>query len=246
MREQFSRTALLIGDTGLACLAAARVAVFGIGGVGSYAVEALARAGVGHLVLVDHDRVAKSNLNRQLEATWDTLGRLKVEAMAERIHRINPEADVETLPTFYNTETAEKLVRQDFDYILDAMDTLSAKVDLICRALALGVPIISSMGAGNRLEAGGFRVADIGETWGCPLARAVRRALKERGITRGVKVVFSPDPPLKPLPAQEEPPPGRRSIAGSISFVPPVVGLFMAGECVRSLLRAATVRSDQS
>jgi len=245
LRAEFSRSALLIGEAGLARLARARVAVFGIGGVGSWAVEALARAGPGRLVLVDHDRVAVSNLNRQLEATWATIGQLKVKAMAERLHSINPEADVEALAAFYRAETAAQLVRPDYDYILDAMDTLSAKVDLISRALALGVPLISSMGAGNRLEAGGFRVADISETYGCPLARSVRRALKARGITRGVKVVFSPDPPLKPRPAAEEPAPGRRSIPGSISFVPPVAGLLMAGECVRTLLRAASLPGEK-
>lgn len=236
MREEFSRTALLIGEAGLKRLAISRVAVFGIGGVGSFAAEALARAGVGHLVLVDHDRVARSNLNRQLHATQATIGRLKVEAMRERILSINPEAEVEAWPLFYGQDTAAKLVRPDYSYILDAMDTVSAKVDLIYRAAMLGVPIISSMGAGNRLQAGGFRVADIAETYGCPLARIVRRKLKERGMARGVKVVFSTDPPLKPLPTREPLPPGRRSIPGSISFVPSVVGLLMAGECVRDLL----------
>lgn len=236
MREEFSRTALLIGEAGLKRLAISRVAVFGIGGVGSFAAEALARAGVGHLVLVDHDRVARSNLNRQLHATQATIGRLKVEAMRERILSINSEADVEALPFFYNEDTAAMLVRPDYSYILDAMDTVNAKVDLIYRATMLGVPIISSMGAGNRLQAGGFRVADIAETYACPLARIVRRKLKERGIPRGVKVVFSPDPPLKPLPTSEPLPPGRHSVPGSISFVPSVVGLLMAGECVRDLL----------
>ncbi|MDK2882966.1 MAG: tRNA threonylcarbamoyladenosine dehydratase [Bacillota bacterium] len=236
MREEFSRTALLIGEAGLKRLAASRVAVFGIGGVGSFAVEALVRAGVGHLVLVDHDRVARSNLNRQLHATQATIGRLKVEVMRERILSINPEAEVETVPLFYDKDSAARLVHLDYSYILDAMDTVSAKIDLICRAKALGVPIISSMGAGNRLQAGAFRVADIAETYGCPLARIVRRKLKERGVVRGVKVVFSPEPPLKPLPTSEPLPPGRHSIPGSISFVPSVVGLLMAGECVRDLL----------
>lgn len=236
VREEFSRTALLIGEAGLEYLASARVAIFGVGGVGSFAAEALARAGIGHLVLVDPDRVVRSNLNRQLMATQATLDQLKVEAMRDRIHSINPEAKVDTRAVFYNQETADALLDPEYTYVLDAMDTVSSKVDLICRCLRLGLPVISSMGAGNRLQAAGFRIADIAETYGCPLARVVRRELKRRGIAGGVKVVFSPEPPLRPRPAAEKPAPGRRTVPGSISFVPSVAGLLMAGECVRDIL----------
>ncbi|MGI6604314.1 MAG: tRNA threonylcarbamoyladenosine dehydratase [Firmicutes bacterium] len=236
MREEFSRTALLVGEDGLRKLAAAKVAIFGVGGVGSFAVEALARVGVGKLVLVDHDRVMKSNINRQIMALQSTVGRLKVEVLRERIHDINPLAIVETKAVFYSAATADDLLHPDYTYVLDAMDTVSAKVDLIVRCVRAHVPIISCMGAGNRLQAAGFRVTDISDTEGCPLARVVRREVRKRGVVSGVKVVFSPDPPLTPLPVLDPPTPGRRKVPGSISFVPPIAGLLMAGECVRDIL----------
>ncbi|MGI6128572.1 MAG: tRNA threonylcarbamoyladenosine dehydratase [bacterium] len=232
--EQFSRTSLLIGEKGLAKLAKAKVAIFGIGGVGSFAVEALARAGVGRLVLIDPDCVEKSNLNRQLQATLHSIGQPKVFSMKERVLSINPSAQVDAIFKRYEPSTAPALFCQDYDFVLDAVDDVSAKVDLIVRSMELHIPIISSMGAGNRLSADGFQVADISDTRGCPLARVVRRKLKEKGITTGVKVVFSPVPPIKFTydKQQQE----KRPVPGSISFVPPVAGLLMAGECVRDLL----------
>lgn len=235
MQEQFSRTALLIGEEGLAKLSRAKVAVFGIGGVGCFAVEALARVGVGKLVLIDPDCIEKSNINRQLHATLYTLGQPKVKVMKERVLSINPIAQVEAIKERYTPEAASTLLRTDYSYILDAVDDVPAKVDLIARAKELHIPIISSMGAANRLNAADFRVADISETTGCPLARVVRRQLRQRGITDGVKVVFSPAPPLKPTYNQLHTE-RQRPVPGSISFVPPVVGLFMAGECVHDLL----------
>lgn len=230
--------ALLIGEEGLAKLARATVAVFGIGGVGSFAVEALARAGIGHLVLVDPDSIEKSNINRQLHATVNTIGQSKVLVMKERILNINPAVKIEARRERYTPEHGATLIRPDYTYIIDAVDDVPAKVDLIVRAKESNIPIISSMGAGNRLNASGFRIADISETSGCPLARVLRRRLRKLGITTGVKVVFSPEPPLKLTynqNGQGSQPPGP----GSISFVPPVAGLLMAGECVRDLLQSS-------
>ena len=235
MQEEFSRTVLLIGEEGLDKLSRVTVAVFGIGGVGAFAVEALARAGIGKLVLVDPDRVERSNINRQLHATQSTIGCPKVLAMKERVANIIPSVQVEIKMQRYALETASTLLRSDYSYVLDAMDDVLAKVDLIMRARQLGVPIISSMGAGNRLSAAHFRVADISGTRGCPLARKVRCNLRDVGITSGVKVVFSPEPALKPTYRARELG-SRRHVPGSISFVPSVVGLLMAGECIRDLL----------
>lgn len=231
MREEFSRTALLIGEEGLNKLSQAMVAVFGIGGVGGFAVEALVRAGIGKLILVDPDYVEKSNLNRQLHATVTTVGRPKVAVMKERILSINPTALVEAKRERYTSENAESLLCSDYSYIIDAIDDVQAKVDLIVRAKELNIPIISSMGTGNRLSAAKFRVADISETSGCPLARMVRRKLRELGVTNGVKVVFSPEAPMKPTYNKN-----NKQQLGTISFVPPVAGFLMAGECVRDLL----------
>lgn len=231
-----SRTELLLGAAGLEKLAAAKVAVFGLGGVGSFAVEALARSGIGHMVLVDHDRVSITNLNRQLPATLSTLGRLKVEVMKERIEAINPRAVVETFPVFYCPEKGGELLAADYDYIVDAVDTVAAKVDLILRSRELGIPIVSSMGAGNRLDPEKFQVADISATHTCPLARTMRRELRRVGITDGVKVVFSTEPPLKPGRSGEEEGEGRKQVPGSIAFVPPVAGMLLAGVVVRDLL----------
>lgn len=231
--EQFTRTEGLLGRAAMKRLANARVAVFGIGGVGGYACEALARSGVGALDLVDSDRVAASNLNRQIIATHGTLGRLKAEVMRERIFQINPEAAVEIYPCFFLPENKEKFPFGEYDYIVDAVDTVAAKIALVLVAEERGIPIISSMGAGNKLDASAFRVADIYSTKVCPLARVMRRELKKRGI-RKLKVVYSEEMPLAPVGAMdgEE---GRRSAPGSVAFVPSVVGLIMAGEVVKDL-----------
>ncbi|MBQ3651395.1 MAG: tRNA threonylcarbamoyladenosine dehydratase, partial [Clostridia bacterium] len=195
MEDMFSRTRMLLGDAAMDRLKAARVAVFGIGGVGGHAMEALARSGVGALDLVDSDRVALSNLNRQIIATRDTLGMLKVEAAKARVLSINPDCAVETWPVFFLPETADRFDFTQYDYVIDAIDTVAGKLRLIEAAKAAGVPVISSMGAGNKLDATAFRVADISETSVCPLARIMRRELKKRGIDH-VKVVFSTEPAL--------------------------------------------------
>ena len=234
MEDMFSRTRMLLGDAAMDRLKAARVAVFGIGGVGGHAVEALARSGVGALDLVDSDRVALSNLNRQIIATRDTLGMLKVDAAKARVLSINPDCAVETWPVFFLPETADRFDFTQYDYVIDAIDTVAGKLRLIEAAKAAGVPVISSMGAGNKLDATALRVADISETSVCPLARIMRRELKKRGIDH-VKVVFSTEPALVPAPTEE--PTARRSTPGSTAFVPAVAGLILAGEVIKDIAR---------
>jgi tRNA A37 threonylcarbamoyladenosine dehydratase len=233
MEDMFSRTRMLLGDAAMDRLKAARVAVFGIGGVGGHAMEALARSGVGALDLIDSDRVALSNLNRQIIATRDTLGMLKVEAAKARVLSINPDCAVEIWPVFFLPETADRFDFTQYDYVIDAIDTVAGKLRLIEAAKAAGVPVISSMGAGNKLDATAFRVADISETSVCPLARIMRRELKKRGIDH-VKVVFSTEPALVPAPTEE--PTARRSTPGSTAFVPAVAGLILAGEVIKDLI----------
>ena len=222
-----------MGKAAMERLENARVAVFGIGGVGGYVCEALARSGVGALDLVDSDRVAASNLNRQIIATHDTLGQLKVEAMRERIRQISPEVAIEVYPCFFLPENKEEFPFGEYDYIVDAVDTVAAKIALVMEAEEREIPVISSMGAGNKLDASAFRVADIYSTKVCPLARVMRRELKKRGI-RKLKVVYSEEMPLVPGGdmAGEE---GRRSTPGSVAFVPSVAGLILAGEVVKDL-----------
>lgn len=246
MLHAFSRTELLLGAPALAKLAASHVAVFGVGGVGSFTVEGLARCGIGRFTLVDDDCICLTNLNRQLPATTKTIGRPKVEVMRERILEINPRAEVTIHQTFYLPDTAEALLAGDYDYIVDAVDTVTAKLDLIVRAKQLNIPVISCMGAGNKLDPTAFVVTDIAKTSGCPLARVVRRELKKRGIF-SLKVVYSREKPLTP--SSEGAcgqkcicPSGstrtcavRRQIPGSISFVPSVAGLILAGEVVKDL-----------
>lgn len=234
MNEQFSRTRLLLGEAAMERLAAARVAVFGIGGVGGHAAEALARSGIGEIDLIDSDTVSESNLNRQLIATHSTVGRYKVDVMEERIRDINPQAVVHKYRCFFLPESAEQFPFAEYDYVVDAVDTVTAKIELVMKAQAAGVPIISSMGAGNKLDASAFRVADIYQTSVCPLAKVMRRELKKRGV-RQLKVVYSQEPPLTPGYSDEEPPAGRRAVPGSIAFVPSVAGLIIAGEVVRDL-----------
>jgi tRNA A37 threonylcarbamoyladenosine dehydratase len=233
-----SRTKLLLGEDGLAKLASARIAVFGVGGVGSYAVEALARAGVGRLYLVDNDTVAPSNINRQLHATANTIGQYKTKLMAERIAAINPDAVVETAEAFLLPDNVEELLPGEFDYILDAVDTVAAKLALAEIAYRRGIPIIAAMGAGNKLDPTRFEVADINETSVCPLCRVMRRELKKRGIPR-LKVVYSKEPPHIPSP-EDIPPEEGRVPPGSISFVPSVAGLIMAGAVVKGIVGAWT------
>ena len=249
--EQFERTSLLLGEAGIRRLLGARVAVFGVGGVGGYAVEALARSGVGGIDLFDDDRVCLSNLNRQIIATHETIGRYKVDVMAERILQINPDTKVERNRTFYLPETADAIDLSRYSYIVDAVDTVAAKLELAVRAHALGVPLISAMGAGNKLDPTRLRVADIYETSVCPLARVMRRELKRRGVDH-LKVVYSTEMPVRPmtngaaiavdpagdLPGSERKGATRRDTPGSTAFVPSVMGLIIAGEIIRDLALA--------
>ena len=233
MEDMFSRTRMLLGDEAMDQLRKARVAVFGIGGVGGYVVEALARSGVGALDLIDSDRVALSNLNRQIIATRDTLGMLKVDAAKARILSIDPDCRVSTFPIFYLPETADRFDLAQYDHVVDAIDTVAGKLQLIEAAKAAGAPVISCMGAGNKLDATAFRVADISETSVCPLARVMRRELRKRGIEH-VKVVYSTESALSPASPEEET--NRRATPGSVAFVPAVAGLIIAGEVIKDLI----------
>ena len=237
MIHRFSREELLIGKAGLEKLRQARVAVFGIGGVGSYVVEALARSGIGALDLFDSDTVALSNINRQLIALESTLGRPKVEAAQERVLQINPACRVEARQLFFTPESAGEVGFSQYDYVADAIDTVTGKLELIRRCREAGVPVISCMGTGNKLDPTAFRVTAIEKTSGCPLARVMRRELKKRGIT-GVKAVYSTEEALTPQAAQAGDTKGTagRPTPGSMAFVPSVAGLILAGEIVRDLL----------
>ncbi|MDN5348162.1 MAG: tRNA threonylcarbamoyladenosine dehydratase [Clostridia bacterium] len=226
---------MLIGKQGAAKLANSRVAIFGLGGVGSHAAEALARAGVGYLELIDGDVVAPSNINRQLPALHSTIGQPKVQVLRQRFLDINPQVQIVARQEFYRPENGASFIHKDLDYVIDAIDTVPSKVDLIARCLEANVPIISSMGAGNRLDPGAFRVADISATSVCPLAKAVRRGLRLKGIEKGVEVVFSLEPPLRPCQVCGDPYQGKQ-VPGSISFVPAVAGYLMAGVVIRRLL----------
>lgn len=232
MQEAFSRTELLLGEEAMSKLASKRVAVFGIGGVGGHVVEALVRSGIGAVDLIDSDKVAMSNLNRQLIATLDTIGIDKTTAMANRIAQINPQCKVTTHNCFYLPENRNEFDFTKYDYIVDAVDTVTAKIDLVMHANEVARPIISSMGAGNKLDPTAFEVADIYDTSVCPLAKVMRRELKKRGIGK-LKVVYSREEPLKPMETTEET--GRRATPGSTAFVPSVVGLIIASEVVKDL-----------
>ena len=235
METPFSRTQMLLGPEAMEKLRQSRVAVFGIGGVGGYVVEALARAGIGALDLVDHDRIALSNLNRQIIATRETLGQYKVDVAEARIHSINPDCRVTVHRIFFLPETREQFMFSDYDYVVDAIDTVAGKLALVETAKAAGTPIICAMGAGNKLDPSAFRVADIYETSVCPLARVMRSECRKRGIDR-LKVVYSTEPPLQPLQQPEASSSARRSTPGSVSFVPSVAGLILAGEVIRDLI----------
>ena len=236
--EQTSRTRLLLGDAAMEKLKNARVAVFGLGGVGGYVVEALARSGIGALDLVDHDTISLTNLNRQLLATHSTLGKSKAQVAADRVADIDPSIQVTIHETFYLPETAGEFDFTQYDYVVDAIDTVTGKLTLALAAQEAGVPIISSMGTGNKLDPTAFRVADISQTRGCPLARIMRKECKKRGI-RALKVVYSEEEPVTPGSSEglEEMPEGRRSLPGSVAFVPSVAGLIIAGEVIKDLIR---------
>ena len=236
MLNQFSRTQLLLGQDGMERLYNARVAVFGIGGVGGYTVEALVRSGVGTLDLIDDDRVCLTNVNRQIFATRKTVGQYKADVAEERIKEINPNAVVHTYKTFYAPQTADQFDFTQYDYIVDAIDTVTGKLELITRAKAAGTPILCAMGTGNKLDPTSFTVTDLSKTAGDGLARVMRKELKKRGITH-LKVVYSTELPHKTL-FQPEPEPGstRRSTPGSVPFVPPVAGLIAASQVVKDLL----------
>lgn len=249
MLNQFSRTELLLGKEAMEKLNNARVAVFGIGGVGSFTVEALARSGVGHLDLIDDDKVCLTNINRQLIATRKTVGKPKVEVMKERILEINPKAEVVTHQCFFTKETADQFDFSLYDYVVDAIDTVSGKIELVLRAKEKNVPIISCMGAGNKLDPTRFEVTDIYKTSICPLAKVMRRELKARGV-ESLKVVYSKEPAMKPVedmriscknncicpPGTERKCTARRQIPGSVSFVPSVAGLIIAGEVIKDIV----------
>ncbi len=235
MTGSFSRTALLLGDEALARLKKARIAVFGVGGVGGYAVEALARSGVGALDLIDNDTVAQSNINRQIIALNSTVGQYKADAAAKRVLDINPECDVRAVKVFYMPETADEFDFTRYDYIIDAIDTVTGKLALARQAQDAGTPIISCMGAGNKLDPTAFEVADIYDTSICPLARIMRKECRARGIKR-LKVVYSKEMPARPVKKIEEQT-VRRDTPGSVSFVPPVAGLIIAGEVIKDLIK---------
>lgn len=248
MLNQFSRTQLLFGKEAMEKLAGSRVAVFGIGGVGGYTVEALVRSGVGAIDLIDDDKVCLTNLNRQIIATRSTIGKYKVDVMKERILDINPKVEVNVHKCFYLPETKDEFDFSQYSYVVDAVDTVTAKIEIIMRAKAADVPVISCMGAGNKLDASAFQVADIYKTKMCPLAKVMRRELKARGIKK-LKVVYSEEKPIRPLedmsiscrqhcvcpPGTERKCTQRRDIPGSIAFVPSVAGLILAGEVVKDL-----------
>ena len=233
MESPFLRTEMLLGPAAMARLADSHAAVFGLGGVGSWCAEALARSGVGALTLVDCDEVGLTNLNRQAIALHSTLGQRKTAAMADRILDINPDCRVTQLEQKYEAGRREAFFQAKYDYIVDAIDLVSCKLDLIETALTRGIPILSSLGTGNKLDPSRFRISDLSKTEGCPLARVVRKELRARGIVHH-RVLWSPEEPCTPA-QPEAPPPGRRSVPGSVAWVPPVAGMMLAGEVVMAL-----------
>lgn len=257
MLNQFSRTQLLIGEAAINKLQKSRVAVFGIGGVGGYVCEALVRSGVGAFDLVDDDKVCLTNLNRQIIATRKTVGKYKADVMKERMLDINPDVDVRIHRCFFLPENADDFPFDEYDYVVDAVDTVTAKIELILRAKAHNVPIISAMGAGNKLDPSRFKIADIYQTSVCPLARVMRRELKKRHV-KNLKVVYSDEQPIRPLEDMSIScrtgcicPPGaqhkcteRRDIPGSTAFVPAVAGLMIAGEIVKDLSKTVQDNGD--
>lgn len=250
MLHEFSRSELILGTEGIEKLKNSKVAVFGVGGVGSFTVEALVRCGVGKLVLIDDDCVCLTNLNRQLHATRKTVGKPKVEAMRDRVLDINPKCEVTIIQKFYMPDVADEMIDKSFDYIVDAIDTVTAKIDMVVRANEMGIPIISAMGAGNKLDPTRFEVSDIFKTSVDPLAKVVRKELRNRGIKK-LKVVYSKEEPIKPVETENAScaagcicPKGttrkctvKHQIPGSLSFVPSVMGLIIAGEVIKDLVK---------
>lgn len=245
METQFFRTELLLGENALERLSAARVAVFGVGGVGGYTCEALVRSGIGAFDLIDDDKVSLTNLNRQIIATHKTIGRDKVDVMKERMLEINPDVDVRIYKRFFLPGNADEFPFAEYDYIVDAVDTVTAKIELVVKAKEYAVPVISSMGAGNKLNAEAFRVSDIYKTNVCPLAKVMRRELKKRGIEQ-LKVVYSEEKPIKPCMdmqsdlSETQEHPTKRATPASIAFVPSVAGLLIAGEVIKDLCQINT------
>ena len=235
MSEKFLRSEMLLGAAAMERLRHSHVAVLGLGGVGSWCAEALCRSGVGELTLMDQDTVGESNINRQLCATMDAVGRPKAEVMAERLRRIDPEARLHPRVERYDAESRERFFDTEYDYIVDAIDLVAHKVDLICTALERGIPIISALGTGNKRDAELLRITDISKTSGCPLARVVRKELRARGINH-LKVVFSPEEAMEAA-QTEAPPPGRRSVPGSLVWVPATAGMLLAGAVVEDLIK---------
>ena len=249
MLNQFSRTELLIGKEGIEKLENSKVAIFGIGGVGSFVTEGLVRAGVGNFVLVDDDKVCLTNLNRQIIATRKTIGKYKVDVMKERILEINPNANVETYKEFYMPDSKEKILDESITYVVDAIDTVTAKLELVTNCDKLNIPIISAMGTGNKLNPMAFEITDIYKTSVCPLAKVMRKELKKRNIKK-LKVLYSKEEPIKPSESEENTcktncicPPGtkrkcsvKKQIPGSISFVPTVAGLIISGEVIKDII----------
>ena len=240
MEDIFLRNRMLLGDAAVDCLREKRVAVFGVGGVGSYAAEAVVRAGVGNITLVDSDCVSPTNINRQLIALHSTAGMPKAEAMKSRALDINPSASVNALVGRYTGADRDAFFAERYDYIIDAIDTVSSKLDLIETSVSLGIPIISALGTGNKLDPSRLRISDISKTSGCPLARVVRKELRRRGIFT-LEVIFSNEEAVVPLPL-EAPPPGRRSVPASVPWVPSCAGLMMAGRVVTRLISEAAGR----
>ena len=234
MNERFLRTEMMLGEAAMDKLRRCHVAVFGLGGVGSYAVEALARSGIGELTLIDQDTVSVSNINRQLLALQSTVGLPKAEAAAERCRDINPEIAVHPICATYSAQTRDAFFMTRYDYIVDAIDLVSCKLDLIEQAQQRGIPILSALGTGNKLDPSLLQITDISKTSGCPRARVMRKELRERGI-RHLKVVFSPEQPA-PTQQLESPPPGRRSVPASVAWVPSCAGLMMAGAVIQDLI----------
>ncbi len=232
MSDIFARTQMLLGDSGMEKLKNAHVAVFGVGGVGGYAIEALVRSGVGKLDIFDNDTISSTNINRQIIALHNTVGQYKVDVMRTRAENINPQIEINAYTCFYTSDNADEYDLSKYSYIIDAIDTVSSKLELIMRADAAGVPIISCMGAGNKLDATCFEVTDIYKTSVCPLARTMRRELKNRGIKK-LKVVYSKEEPIKTGVVKEG---TQKAIPGSIAFVPSVAGLICAGEVIKDLI----------
>lgn len=234
MLERFSRTELLIGKVALEKLSKTKVAIFGIGGVGSFVAEGLARAGVGNFLLIDNDTISKSNLNRQIHALDTTIGKYKVDVMKERIMQINPEANIEVSKEFFMSGSNTNLINDSLDYIVDAVDTVTAKIEIVMKAESLNIPVISSMGTGNKLDPTKFEITDINKTSVCPLAKVMRKELRARGIKK-LKVLYSKEEPIKVK--KEDNIDNKKQVPGSISFVPSVAGLIIASEVIKDIIK---------